>query len=370
MKKYLFIDRDGTLILEPEDFQVDSLEKLNFYPKIVQSLLKIQRETDFRFVIVTNQDGLGTPSFPYHTFEPPHRKMMQLFANEGIFFEDVLIDPSFEYENAPTRKPRTGMFTAYFQRQDIDWQNSYVIGDRMTDVELAKNLSCKAVHIAENSHTQLYPITPAFVSTDWEAIADFLIREAQKNSAVIHRKTKETDIFCALDLYGQGNLEGGTGLGFFDHMLHQLVFHSKINLQLKCSGDLHIDEHHLIEDLGITLGESFKKALGDKSGMQRYGFFNLVMDECISRVALDFSGRPYLTWSVPFTREKIGEMPCEMFEHFFHSFCTHAGVSAHVQTEGKNNHHLIESTFKAFAKAIKIALQKDGANIQSTKGSI
>jgi imidazoleglycerol-phosphate dehydratase/histidinol-phosphatase len=371
MQKYLFIDRDGTLILEPEDFQIDSLEKLVFYPKVVSSLLKIIEKTDYKFVIVTNQDGLGTPSFPHETFEPAHNKMMQLFENEGVRFEEVLIDCSFEHENSPTRKPRTGLLNHYLARRDIDWANSYVIGDRLTDVELAKNLGCKAIHIAEQSPLHLYPETLAFVSKDWAKIADFLTGELLKDEkTTLRRKTNETDILCELTLYGSGKFSGKTGIGFFDHMLHQFAFHAKIDLFLKCEGDLHIDEHHSIEDIGIALGETFKKALGDKKGIQRYGFFNLVMDECLSQVAIDFSSRPYLTWKVPFTREKIGDVSCELFEHFFMSFCAHAGISAHVKTEGVNNHHIAEATFKAFAKAVRHALTKSENDLQSTKGSL
>jgi imidazoleglycerol-phosphate dehydratase/histidinol-phosphatase len=294
--------------------------------------------------------------------------LLQLLGDEGIFFEEILIDASYEHENAPTRKPRTGLLTHFFNRADVDWQNSFVIGDRLTDVELAYHLGIKAVFIGNQPADNLFPDTLVLSETDWGKIADFLVERARGGKAALTRNTKETQISCDINLYGSGILQGGTGFQFFDHLLMQFVFHSKINLTVECFADVHIDEHHGIEDFAVVFGECFRQALGDKKGISRYGFFNLVMDETLAQVALDFSSRPYLTWDVPFSREKIGDTATEMFEHFFHSFCTHAGISAHVKTQGRNEHHIAEATFKAFAKSIFAALLPFGNEVQSTKG--
>ena len=371
MKKVLFIDRDGTLILEPADQQIDSLEKLEFYPGVFSWLSKIAAETDFELAMVTNQDGLGTSSFPEGTFWPAHNKVMKAFENEGIKFAEVFIDRSFPNENKPTRKPGTGMLTQYLTG-DYDLKNSYVIGDRVTDVELAKNLGAKGILINEGDliaaiqkkDLQAYC---ALVTVDWSAIYKFLTGPERKASVV--RMTKETDIKIDINLNGQGKSSVATGLAFFDHMLDQLSRHGNIDLTIQVKGDLHIDEHHTIEDTALALGEAFLKALGDKRGIERYGFC-LPMDDCLAQVAIDFGGRPWLVWEAEFKREKIGEMPTEMFYHFFKSFSDAAKCNLNIKAEGTNEHHKIEAIFKAFAKAIKMAVKKEGNLLPTTKGII
>jgi imidazoleglycerol-phosphate dehydratase / histidinol-phosphatase len=372
MKKVLFIDRDGTLILEPPvDFQVDSLEKLEFYPYVFKYLGKIAEELDYELVIVTNQDGLGTPSNPHESFQPPHDKMMKAFGNEGIHFADVHIDPTFEHENAPTRKPRTGMLSKYMlDTEGYDLKNSYVIGDRVTDVLLAKNLGAKGIFISDNDLkiNELDLIEHnALTTTSWKAIYEFL--KLKNRSASVRRTTKETDIEIHLNLDGTGKADMKTGLGFFDHMLDQLARHSGSDLRIHVKGDLHIDEHHTIEDTALALGEAYYQALGSKLGIERYGFC-LPMDDCLAQAALDFGGRPWLVWEADFKREKIGDMPTEMFYHFFKSFSDASRCNLNIKAEGTNEHHKIEAIFKAFAKAIKMAIKRDVNNMRlpSTKG--
>jgi len=360
MKKIVFIDRDGTIILEPADEQIDSLEKLVFYPGAITALSKIAKELDFDLVMVTNQDGLGTPSFPENTFWPAHKKMMELLEGEGILFREVLIDSSFPNENKETRKPGIGMLKHYMN-SDFDLTNSYVIGDRATDIKLAENLGCKAIYIGKNNES-------AALSTEsWQEIYNFLNQSNRK--ALVKRKTDETDIEISINLDGTGKYEIKTGLSFFDHMLEQLSRHSMCDLMINVKGDLHIDEHHTIEDTAIALGEAFHKALGDKRGIERYGFL-LPMDDALAQAAIDFSGRSWLVWDANFKREKIGDMPTEMFYHFFKSFCDTAKCNLNIKVEGENEHHKIESIFKAVGKSIKAAVKKDAKDntIPSTKG--
>lgn len=362
MKKVLFIDRDGTLIIEPpKDFQVDSLEKLEFYPKVIQNLAKIYTQLDYELVMVTNQDGLGTPSFPTETFEIPHQKMLKTFENEGIIFSDILIDDSFEADNSPNRKPRTGILQKYLYG-NYDLQNSYVIGDRMTDVQLADNLGCKAIYISDIQVDDV-----ALCTTDWDDIYRFLKSKPRKSA--IRRITKETDIFIELNLDGSGKSSISTGLAFFDHMLEQISRHGNFDLSVDVKGDLQIDEHHTIEDTALVLGSVFYEALGAKKGVERYAFA-LPMDDCLAQIALDFGGRNWLVWDVDFKREKIGEMPTEMFFHFFKSFTDTAKCNLNIKCEGENEHHKIESIFKAFAKVLRDAVKIEGKNfsIPSTKG--
>ncbi|MGU3375122.1 bifunctional histidinol-phosphatase/imidazoleglycerol-phosphate dehydratase HisB [Chryseobacterium sp. M5A1_1a] len=364
MKKVLFIDRDGTLIIEPPtDFQVDSLEKLEFYPGVFQNLSKIANELDYELVMVTNQDGLGTESFPLEDFIKPHEKMLKTFENEGIIFSDILIDKSFESENLPTRKPGTAMLAKYIYG-NYDLENSYVIGDRITDVQLANNLGSKAIFINQNFNE-----TAALITTKWSEIYRFLKGEMRK--ARVSRKTNETEINIEVNLDGNGNSEISTGLHFFDHMLEQIARHGNMDLVIKVNGDLAVDEHHTIEDTGIVLGEAIIKALGKKKGIERYGFL-LPMDDCLSQVAIDFGGRPWLVWDAEFKREKIGDVPTEMFFHFFKSFADSSRSNLNIKAEGENEHHKIESIFKAFAKAVKMAVNQSDANysLPSTKGSL
>ena len=370
MKKVLFIDRDGTLIIEPPvDFQVDSFEKLEFYPYVFKYLGKIAEELDYELVIVTNQDGLGTPANSLENFQPPHDKMMRAFENEGIHFADVHIDPTFEHENAPTRKPRIGMLTKYTEG-GYDLKNSYVIGDRVTDVSLAKNLGAKGIFISDNDlKINELDLTEhnALTTTSWKAIYEFL--KLKNRSAAVRRTTKETDIDIHLNLDGTGKADMKTGLGFFDHMLDQLARHSGSDLTIHVKGDLHIDEHHTIEDTALALGEAYYQALGSKLGIERYGFC-LPMDDCLAQAAIDFGGRPWLVWEADFKREKIGDMPTEMFYHFFKSFSDASRCNLNIKAEGTNEHHKIEAIFKAFAKAIKMAIKRDVNNmvLPSTKG--
>jgi len=373
MKRVLFIDRDGTLIIEPEDKQIDSLEKLEFMPGVFRGLSAIAAQSDFELVIVSNQDGLGTSSFPEDTFWPAQNKMLQALANEGIQFADIHIDPSFPEDNAPTRKPRTGMLQKYFFA-DYDLPNSYVIGDRLTDLELAKNLGAKGIVFgpsnrrAEIEDAGLSP-SLAMLTQSWSDISDFLLSDNRR--AFVERKTKETCISVELKLDGSGRSSISTGLGFFNHMLEQIAGHSGCDLTITAVGDLKVDEHHTIEDTAITLGQAFLKALGNKVGLERYGFC-LPMDDCLAQVAIDFGGRPWLVWDAEFKREHIGEMPSEMFMHFFKSFSDAALCNLNIRAEGSNEHHKIESIFKCFAHALKMAIRKDkhSTSLPSTKGVI
>ncbi len=362
MKKVLFLDRDGTIIVEPEDKQIDSFEKLAFIPKAISNLRKIAEETDFEFVMVTNQDGLGTHSFPEDTFWPAHQKMLQILQGEGIVFNNILIDRTFEHEKSNTRKPGTGLLSDYMQG-NYDLAHSYVIGDRLTDVQLAHNLGAKAILISEENTAEAELCT-----TDWDLIYQHL--RLPPRQASTQRTTKETDIVISLNLEGRGKTRIHTGLGFFDHMLDQLGKHSGADLEITVQGDLHIDEHHTIEDTALALGETYLKALGDKKGITRYGFL-LPMDDALAQVAIDFGGRPWLVWEATFQREKVGDMPTEMFYHFFKSFSDAAKCNVNIRAEGTNEHHKIEAIFKAFAKAIRMATNRDIKNLEnlpSTKG--
>lgn len=369
-KKALFIDRDGTVVIEPPvDYQLDSLEKLEFYPKVIRNLYFIRKNLDFEFVMVTNQDGLGTPAFPEHTFWPAHNKMLQTLEGEGIVFEDIFIDRSFPADKAPTRKPGTGMLTKYLSGQ-YDLENSFVIGDRLTDVELAKNMGCKAIFLREdlNIPPELKSVC-VLQTTNWDAISEFLF--AGERRAEVKRITKETDIYVSLNLDGKGNCDISTGLGFFDHMLDQIGKHSGTDLTIKVKGDLNVDEHHTIEDTAIALGEAISQALGDKRGIERYGYC-LPMDDCLCSVALDFGGRAWLVWDAEFHREKVGDMPTEMFLHFFKSLSDAAKMNLNIKAEGTNEHHKIEGIFKALARSLKMAKKRDIFNYElpSTKGVI
>jgi len=360
-KKVLFIDRDGTIIIEPPiDFQVDSFEKLVFYPKVFQNLSRIVRELDFELVMVTNQDGLGTNSFPEDTFWPAHNKMLKLLENEGIYFSEIIIDKSFPEENLPSRKPGTALLTHYI-KGDYDLENSYVIGDRKTDVELAKNLGCRAIFLSEEDSENV-----SLKTKSWEEIYIFL--SSNPRVGKVFRKTNETQISIEVNLDGSGKSNIDTGLGFFDHMLEQISKHGNIDLNIKVKGDLYIDEHHTVEDTAIALGEAFLKALGSKKAIERYGFL-LPMDDSLVHCAIDFGGRPWLVWDATFKREKVGELPTEMFMHFFKSFSDNAQCNLNIKAEGDNEHHKIEAIFKAFAKAIKMAVSKtNNFSIPSTKG--
>lgn len=369
MKKVLFIDRDGTLIFEPPDEQIDSLEKLEYYPGVFTWLGRIARESDYELVIVTNQDGLGTDSFPESAFWPAQNKMLTAFQNEGITFTKVFIDRSLPHQNLPTRKPGTGMLEEFFNGE-YDLRGSFVIGDRITDVQLAKNLGCKGILINDGSlasklRDQGLEDYASLVSPSWEDIYNFLCHPQRR--AEVHRKTKETDIRITVNLDGEGHSSVSTGLGFFDHMLDQVSKHGNIDLKVRVKGDLHIDEHHTIEDTALALGEAFVSALGDKRGIGRYGFC-LPMDDCLAQVAIDFGGRPWLVWDAEFKREKIGEMPTEMFYHFFKSFADASKSNLNIKAEGTNEHHKIEAIFKAFAKSIRMAVKKEGNQLPSTKG--
>ena len=378
MKKVLFIDRDGTLVLEPPvDYQLDTLEKLEFFPKVFQYLSRIVEEFDFELVMVTNQDGLGTESFPEDTFHPPHNMMMRAFSNEGIEFEEVIIDNTFPHENALTRKPQIGLLTKYMNGE-YDLENSFVIGDRLTDMQLAVNLGTKGIYINDaQPHTDIdaqnniesdkVKKVISLTTNKWRDIYTFLKNPPRKS--VVTRTTKETDIKINLNLDGKGVAKNETGIGFFYHMLDQLARHSGCDLEVKVKGDLHIDEHHTIEDTALALGEAFLKALGSKMGIERYGFC-LPMDDCLAQVAIDFGGRSWLVWDAVFKREMIGKMPTEMFYHFFKSFTDTAKCNLNIKVEGTNEHHKIEAIFKAWAKAIKMAKLRDINNQQlpSTKG--
>lgn len=375
MKRALFIDRDGTLVIEPPvDYQLDSLEKLVFYPKVFRNLYFIRKQLDFEFVMVTNQDGLGTDSFPEDTFWPAHDKMLKTLEGEGIRFDDILIDRSFPEENSPNRKPRTGMLGRYLSGE-YDLANSYVIGDRLTDMQLAANLGAKGIWLrpddveARQLLTENTAISPVLITDDWDRITEYLF--AGERRATIRRTTKETDIFVEVNLDGHGRTEISTGLGFFDHMLDQIGKHSGIDLTVQVKGDLEVDEHHTIEDTAIALGEALLKALGDKRGIERYGYC-LPMDDCLCSVALDFGGRPWLVWDAAFHREKVGDMPTEMFLHFFKSLSDAARMNLNIKAEGTNEHHKIEGIFKALARSIKMAIRRDiyRYELPSTKGAL
>ncbi|MCX6327165.1 MAG: bifunctional histidinol-phosphatase/imidazoleglycerol-phosphate dehydratase HisB [Bacteroidia bacterium] len=362
MKKVLFIDRDGTIIAEPEDEQVDSIEKMSFLPGVISCLSKIAKETDFELVMVTNQDGLGTESFPEDTFWPGHNKMLQILRGEGIVFTEIFIDRTLPSQMAPTRKPGIGMLVKYLAN-GIDLSGSFVIGDRLTDIELAKNIGCGAILISNER-----PDTTTFTTSDWNEIYRYL--KTRSRIADFSRRTNETSISIEINLDGTGKSNISTGIGFFDHLLVQIAKHGDIDLTINAKGDLETDEHHTIEDVGITLGETLYKALGSKKGIERYGFM-LPMDDCLASVAVDFGGRPWIVWKAKFTREKIGEMPTEMFFHFFKSFSVGAKCNLNIKAEGENEHHKIEAIFKAFAKAIKMALkQTDNFNLPTTKGTL
>lgn len=373
MKKILFIDRDGTLVIEPPvDYQLDSFEKLEFYPKVFRNLSFVREKLDYEFVMVTNQDGLGTDSFPEDTFWPVHNLVMKTFENEGITFDNVCIDRSFPEDNAPTRKPRTGMLEQYINNPEYDLAGSYVIGDRATDVELAKNLGCKAILLQDDKEILKEKSLEEYCSLatkDWDKIAEFLF--AGERKAEIRRTTKETDIYISLNLDGNGACDISTGLGFFDHMLEQIGKHGGLDLTIKVKGDLEVDEHHTIEDTAIALGECIYKALGNKRGIERYGYC-LPMDDCLCQVALDFGGRAWLVWDAEFKREKIGDMPTEMFLHFFKSLSDSARMNLNIKAEGQNEHHKIEGIFKALARSIKMAVKRDVYHFEvpSSKGCI
>ncbi|MBC5643316.1 bifunctional histidinol-phosphatase/imidazoleglycerol-phosphate dehydratase HisB [Parabacteroides sp. BX2] len=373
MKRALFIDRDGTLVIEPPvDYQLDSLEKLEFYPKVFRNLYFIRKQLDFEFVMVTNQDGLGTSSFPEDTFWPAHNKMLKTLEGEEIVFDDMLIDRSFPEDNSPNRKPRTGMLGKYLAGE-YDLANSYVIGDRLTDMELAANLGAKGIWLRpsnEEADRLLVgnpSLSPVLITDDWDKITEYLF--AGERRAVVQRTTKETDIYVEVNLDGNGKTAVSTGLGFFDHMLDQIGKHSGMDLVIRVKGDLDVDEHHTIEDTAIALGEALLKALGDKRGIERYGY-SLPMDDCLCSVALDFGGRPWLVWDAEFHREMVGDMPTEMFLHFFKSLSDAARMNLNIRAEGTNEHHKIEGIFKALARSVKMAIRRDiyKYELPSTKG--
>lgn len=376
MKKVLFIDRDGTLTLEPNDFQLDSFDKLIFYPNVFQYLSKIAKELDYELVIVTNQDGLGTSSFPENTFWPVHNFILQSFENEGVVFDQVFIDKSFPKDQQPTRKPGTELLKSYIDNPAYDLENSYVIGDRLTDMELAKNLGCKGILIDTDTERGAAEVTDAALDAVivlktqlWEEIYQRLLLKDRK--VTLTRNTKETKIVIALNLDGSGQSTIDTGIAFFDHMLDQLARHGQMDISIQTKGDLEVDEHHTIEDIAIALGETFALALGNKLGIERYGF-TLPMDDALAQVAIDFGGRNWLVWEAEFKREMIGKMPTEMFFHFFKSFADGAKANINIKAEGDNEHHKIEVIFKAFAKAIKVAVKRDSSKmiLPSTKGML
>ena len=372
MKKVLFVDRDGTILAEPpEDYQVDSLEKLDFIPGAISGLSSLA-QLDYELVLASNQDGLGSNTFPEETFWPAHVKMMRVLAGEGVFFDNQLVDPTFPQDNMPTRKPGTGMFGDYMTGE-YDLAASYVIGDRLTDVELAYNLGAKAILLqpptlgAAMLKDKFYASTCVLVTNRWSEIAEFL-RRTERRSEVV-RKTSETDIRIEVDLDGGGESQVDTGLKFFDHMLWQLPHHAGVSLTALCKGDLEVDEHHTMEDVAIALGEAIYQALGSKRGIDRYGFV-LPMDECRAMVLIDFGGRADFVWDVPFTRDRVGDVPTEMFKHFFKSMCVAMRCNLHIEARGENNHHLIEGVFKAFARALKMAIRRDvfKYDLPSSKG--
>ncbi len=382
MKPVLFIDRDGVIIKEPEhDYQIDSLEKLEFVPRAITSLASLRAKTGYYFAMVTNQDGLGTESYPEETFWPAHNKMLTTLAGEGIEFDAIHIDPTLPEEHAWTRKPGTGMLQEYIKGDGTvyDLSRSFVIGDRITDVQLAKNLGCRAIWMVPESraaelgtggpHGEDISDVCVLVTDDWRKVAKMVMDNGTSRTASIERKTKETQISARINLDGTGVSDISTGLHFFDHMLDQLARHSGCDLSIHVTGDLEVDEHHTIEDTALTLGALFLEALGDKRGISRYGFL-LPMDDSLAQVAIDFSGRPWLVWDVEFTRDVVGDVPTEMFYHFFKSFSDEARCNLNIQAKGKNTHHIIEAVFKGFARAVKGAVARDLDNMQlpSTKG--
>lgn len=355
MSPILFVDRDGTLIEEPADFQIDRFDKLRFVRGVIPAMLRL-RDAGYEFVMVTNQDGLGTEAFPRADFDGPHGLMLQVFESQGIVFRDVLIDTSFPVDNAPTRKPALGLMQEYLRDRRIDWSRSAMIGDRETDVLFARNLGVRAFQLK----------TAQFGGDwDWPGIAQELL--ASPRIAELSRNTRETQVAVRIDLDTPADPVAVTGLGFFDHMLEQLGKHGGFGLQLRCAGDLHIDEHHTIEDCGLALGQALKQALGDKRGIGRYGF-TLPMDESLATAALDFSGRPYFVFEGDFRRERVGELPTELVPHFFRSLCESAGLNLHLKVDGDNDHHKIEACFKAVARALRQAIQREGTALPSTKG--
>lgn len=372
MKKALFIDRDGTLIVEPpDDYQVDSLEKLEFLPGVFRAMHTISRHLDYDLVMVTNQDGLGTESYPEEDFIKVQQKMLTAFENEGVVFDDILIDRSWPSDNLPTRKPGTGLLTAYMTGE-YDLADSYVIGDRITDIELAANLGAKGILVGDSKKkdelkSASLESSCVLVSDDWQEIAAFLLLPGR--SSVVNRETSETTINVTVSLDGTGKAEIESGLGFFDHMLEQIARHSGCDIEIKVKGDLHRDEHHTIEDTGLALGKAFHQALGSKRGIERYGFF-LPMDDSAVLAGIDFGGRSWLNWNAEFKREMIGDMPAEMFSHFFHSFCEEAKCNLYIKATGNNEHHKIEAIFKAFARSIKMAVKREALNFElpTTKG--
>ncbi len=368
MKRVLFIDRDGTIINEPpETFQIDTLEELEFLPGVFRYLSLIAEELDYELVMVSNQDGLGTAGYPEEDFEKVQGKMLQALDNEGIQFSEILIDKSFPEENSPNRKPNTGLLTSYL-KGDCDLKNSFVIGDRISDIELAENLGCKGIRILHGEERVVENDVIILQTPNWKDIYEFLRFEQRK--VVVERNTRETKIRIELNLDGKGESKISTGIGFFDHMLEQLSRHGLFDLDIDVKGDLRVDEHHSIEDTALVLGSAFKRALGDKKGIERYGFF-VPMDDSLARVVVDFGGRNWLEWKAAFTREKIGEMPTEMFFHFFKSFTDTAQCNLYIEATGANEHHKIEAIFKAFAKALKMAVKRDNTNIlPSTKGTL
>ncbi|WP_140937768.1 bifunctional histidinol-phosphatase/imidazoleglycerol-phosphate dehydratase HisB [Sphingobacterium lumbrici] len=373
VKRVLFIDRDGTLIVEPEDEQIDSFAKLKFYPGALQYLPRIAKELDFELILVSNQDGLGTDSHPEANFWPVHHFVIDTFKGEGVEFAQEHIDRTFPHENAPTRKPGIGMLESYFDVAKYNLAESFVIGDRVNDVKLAQNLGAKVIWLRNNDelgkaeNLEISDEVIALETAQWKSIYEFL--KLGTRTGEYHRKTNETDIYIKLNLDGSGKSDIDTGLPFFDHMLDQIARHGAIDLTIKAKGDLHIDEHHTIEDTGIALGEIFLKVLGDKRGIERYSY-TLPMDDCLAQVALDFGGRNWIVWEAEFKREKIGDMPTEMFFHFFKSFSDASKSNLNIKAEGDNEHHKIEAIFKAFAKSIKKAVRRDADNMQlpSTKG--
>ncbi len=380
MKKILFIDRDGTIIHEPEDYQIDSIDKLEFYPEALFYLSKIAKELDYELVMVTNQDGLGTESFPEKDFWPIQNFIEKTFANEGCGFNETLIDRTFAKDNAPTRKPNTGLIEGKYlnNTEEYDLKNSFMIGDRLTDMEFAYNFGGKGIFIDTHSELGADEVknkqeaienTIVLKTDSWKKIYEFL--KLNDRSAEISRKTNETDIYIKLNLDGTGKSKISTGIAFFDHMLDQISRHGQMDLEIKVKGDLEVDEHHTIEDTAIALGEVFSKALGNKLGIERYGFC-LPMDDCLAQAAIDFGGRNWLVWEADFNREMIGQMPTEMFYHFFKSFTDGAKANLNIKAEGSNEHHKIEAIFKAFAKAIKMAVKRDAEKmiLPSTKGML
>ena len=357
MTPILFIDRDGTLIEEPDDYQIDAYEKLRFVRNVIPALIKL-RDAGWQFVIVSNQDGLGTDAYPQHTFDGPHALMMQVFESQGITFRDVLIDPSFPADNSPNRKPGIGMMVGYLQDRTIDWSRSAMVGDRPTDVQFAQNMKIRAFQLATEEFGGEW---------DWDGIAHALADAPRQ--AVVERNTKETRIRIAVDLDAAGPTAISTGLPFFDHMLDQIARHGGFALQVETKGDLHIDEHHTIEDTALALGQALREALGDKRGIGRYGF-TLPMDETLATAALDFSGRPYLVFACDFKREKVGDMPTELVQHFWRSLCDASGMNLYLKVDGDNDHHKIEAGFKAFARALRQSIARVGTELPSTKGAL